>query len=132
MMIKRMKDENPNPDILIAPGDFVAHQYCKKGKSKEESDKYETLKKTISSVASLLRDSFPNSLLLPSMGNNDPEYHYQVPTVNNKNEYYSFVYDAWFKSKELNAREKENFLNGGYFKLKIKGINNYMINLFDL
>lgn len=116
-----MKEENPNPDILIVPGDIVAHQYCKGEKENTQSDKYEILKKTITSVASLLRDSFPHSLILPSMGNNDPEYHYQVPTAKRKEEYYNFAYNAWFKNNELNSQEKENFLNGGYFKLQIQG-----------
>lgn len=124
-----MKEENPDPDIVIVPGDLVAHQYCMEKDYNEKenggSDEYETLKKTISSVASLLRSSFPHSLFLPSMGNNDPEYHYQVPTVKDKKEYYGFIYEAWFNGSELNVREKENFLNGGYFKLQIKG-NKYI------
>jgi len=41
---------------------------------------------------------FPNTYVLPSLGNNDPKYHYMALNEADKNEYYGFLYSAWMET----------------------------------
>jgi hypothetical protein len=54
------------------------------------------LKETISEFSKIVAQYFPNTLVLPTLGNNDPKYHYMALNEADKEEYFTFLYDAWF------------------------------------
>lgn len=64
-------------------------------------------------------------MIVPSFGNNDPKYHYLGLNNDDKEEYYSALYHAWFEtipknSKLPNLKDiKQSFMNGGYYRVDI-------------
>ena len=57
------------------PGDFVAHDVPLEIDNPNIGN-YELLKKTIKTVSEYIAKYFPNTLIIPSLGNNDGKYHY--------------------------------------------------------
>ena len=47
-------------------------------------------------VADYMKKYFPDTLILPTLGNNDVKYHYQVPGSDHKDEFYSYMFNEWF------------------------------------
>ena len=78
------------------------------------------LEQEISLVASTFKKYFPNTVLIPSLGNNDFFSHYQAPSETDKQEYLNFVYDAFFtNSTTTKPDSKETFLYAGYYRIDI-------------
>ena len=44
---------------------------------------YETLLKVHGIISEKLASAFPNTMILPALGNNDTKYHYQAPDDTN-------------------------------------------------
>ena len=57
------------------PGDFVAHGYAFNPLEAGTGD-IPTLKKVIENVAQEVANRFPNAVVIPSVGNNDPEVYF--------------------------------------------------------
>jgi hypothetical protein len=75
------------------------------------------------SVADMFIKYFPDTLVIPSMGNNDGKYHYQGVEKADKADYYGFFFQHWFQnhpllSSRLSSIEK-TFKYGGYYRLDI-------------
>lgn len=65
---------------------------------------------------------FPNSVVIPTIGNNDVKFHYEFPlTEDESNEYYGFLYDLWWNKVPGNANYtkkveiNETMMKGGYY-----------------
>ena len=111
-------------DFIVVPGDIVAH-----GLSLDDKDptvgNYELLKKVIQTVSEYFAKYFPNTVIIPTLGNNDCKYHYQGLNLEDRDEFYSSLFDSWFgilpKNSELpNLNQiKETFLYGGYYRVDI-------------
>ena len=58
-----------------------------------------------------------------TFGNNDCKYHDNAPPEDERVEFYTFIFDLWFKNHKANipyAKDvKQTFLNGGYYKVDI-------------
>lgn len=60
--------------------------------------------------------------ILPTIGNNDVEYYYQVPTIDRKEIFYGTLFDIYFTEVPANAAYprlddiKTTFLKGGYYR----------------
>ena len=78
-------------------------------------------------VGDLLAKYLPNTLIIPSYGNNDWLFHYQYPDGDHKSDFLSKMYKNWFlkqpKASKNPDLEKwsETFMEGGY----------YMVNFTD-
>lgn len=120
-MVKKMKKDNPNPDLIILPGDFVAHGYSQNLNSNYSELKFQQLKEIINSTFKEIKKEFPNVIILPTLGNNDPKFHYQTPSLNEKNEFYNFLYDVWFSNSSfINLKEiYSTFIRGGFYKVEL-------------
>ena len=123
VMLDQVKAKDPNPDIIYLPGDFVGHGYSQDPTSAFSNSTYNVLLDILYNVSQEIKIRFPNTLIIPAVGNNDPEFHYQVPDATDKTSYYSFLYDTWFldhlpNSKLANLEEiKATFLDGGYYRV---------------
>ena len=109
------------PDVIIASGDYTGHDIAaKKGKAHEN---YAILKATISDCFSqYIGALFPNTIVIPAIGNNDAKWHYEFPlTKEDSQEYYGFLFDLWFDQLKGNVNYtkkdaiKKTFMEGGYF-----------------
>ncbi|CDW74027.1 UNKNOWN [Stylonychia lemnae] len=111
-------------DFIIMPGDLVAHG-LPLDPSNPKKGNYELLKQTISSVSQTFAKYFPNTFVLPSLGNNDPKYHYMALNEDDKDEYYGFIYQNWMQTQSYNSNLKNfgtiksTMLKGGYYRADI-------------
>lgn len=121
MFMRKIKELAFEPDVILVSGDYTAHDIAaKKGVA---HDNYSVLKATIADCfGQYIGPLFPNSVILPAIGNNDAKWHYQFPlTQDESDEYYGFLYDLWFNQMPTNNNYtkkdeiKETFIKGGYF-----------------
>ena len=82
-------------DLVFLPGDLVSHGLCLKA-GEYNPEKYKKLEQTIAKVTDLMNEHFGDKLFVPSMGNNDPKYHYQPAAMPDEPEQYAFVFNEWF------------------------------------
>ena len=47
-------------------------------------------------TADLVAAAFPNTVVLPTLGNNDGQYHSSAPDEDFKSTFFTFMYDTWF------------------------------------
>lgn len=80
---------------------------------------YEELKATIAKAFELTKKRFPNTPIVPAIGNNDPKWHNQF-ALNESADYYNFLYNLWFESHPVrypNLNDiKSTFLRGGFYR----------------
>ena len=95
-MLKLLKKDLGNVDVLLIPGDVVAHGVPIDPASPLKGD-YALLKEIIAEGAQSVFSVFPNTFVIPALGNNDYKYHYQAPYSDEKEEYLSFYYKQWFE-----------------------------------
>jgi hypothetical protein len=85
-----------------------------------------------------LRKKFPDTLILPALGNNDQMFQYQVPGHKEiKQMYYQDVLDLWFgehapRKNKLFAHLtdlNETFHRGGYYRFDLDSALSYSYKL---
>ena len=63
----------------------------------------------------------PDTPVFLALGNNDSKYHDNAPFKEDKEEFYSFLYDLWFKDFPANAKYAaavhNTFMDGGNYKI---------------
>lgn len=77
------------------------------------------LKQSHELVADMLRKYFPNTIVLITFGNNDCKFHYDAPHLEEKKEFYNFLYDLWFNKHPANSKivfDNHTFNDGGYYR----------------
>jgi len=108
-------------DVILVSGDYTAHDIAsKRGRSEPN---YAMLKSIISqNFAQYINPLFPDSIVIPAIGNNDVKFHYEFPTTEEDIEdYYGFLYNLWWEQLEANSQYKgkkdikKTLMNGGYF-----------------
>lgn len=97
MLIQRFKAQFGEVDVLIVPGDHTAHQISAKD-TDPNGAAYANVKKNLQATWAKLTEHFPNTLILPTVGNNDGRYHDQAIDEGDKTDYYNFVFNLWFKT----------------------------------
>ena len=66
------------PDVILVPGDIVGHSISRSQWQKDSKFDYvyENVMDVLEYVAKEISAAFPESVILPAIGNNDCEYHY--------------------------------------------------------
>ena len=66
---------------------------------------------------------FPDSIIIPAIGNNDAKFHYEFPiSQEESDEYFGFLYNLWWNDLGANAKYpkkekvKETLMKGGFFR----------------
>ncbi len=59
---------------------------------------YANVKANLKATWSKLTEHFPHTMILPTIGNNDGRFHDEAIDEADKSDYYSFVYNLWFKT----------------------------------
>lgn len=122
IMLDQVLKNDASPDIIYLPGDFVGHGYSQDPTSTTSNQTYNVLLDILYNISQEIKIRFPDTLIVPAVGNNDPEFHYQVPDTQDKIDYYEFLFQTWFidhvpNSKLPNLDEiKSTFLDGGYYR----------------
>lgn len=121
MMFDKMNEIDPDIEVLLVGGDFIAHGFSVELADKEH-DQYGLLKENLDYFfLEILAKKFPKAVILPTIGNNDIKYHYIAPQQNySAPDYYPFMYKLIFEkipaNRKLNLKGvKETYLKfGGY------------------
>lgn len=74
-MFTRFKEQFTNVDVILVPGDLVAHKVSALDGQDPTGSVYTQVKNNYSSVMTLLQKHFPDTIILPTIGNNDGRYH---------------------------------------------------------
>ena len=118
------KLQGETPDVLIVTGDVVGHDFSQYYPSYDPA-LYETLKAVHANFSSLVAKYLPNTLFLPTFGNNDFKFHYMAPTPDYAQEYFSRIFDQWFTQNPTNKGLldldliKQTFMTGGYYRVNL-------------
>jgi len=99
--LEKMKAQNPNPDLIVVPGDMVTH-IIPSLTHNFTLEKYESLKEVISNSTKEIALMFPKVPVIFTQGNDDYVVNYQVPNKTYKKDFYSFVYEKVIKEIEAN------------------------------
>lgn len=103
-MISRFKESFGAVDVIIVPGDSVAHYVsAASGSTDVGGVAYAAVKKNLEATFTKLGEAFPNTLIVPTFGNNDGRYHNEAIDEDDKADYYNFVYDLWLNKLPGNA-----------------------------
>ena len=119
--MKKVKEFWGDPDVILVSGDFAAHDVAAKRGQAEPH--YDILKSIISQdFNQYIGAMFPNSSIIPTIGNNDVKYHYEYPlNEDDSHDYYGFLYDLWWNQVPGNSNYtkkeevKSSMMKGGYF-----------------
>lgn len=119
-MLNKLSKVDPDTDIMIVSGDFISHGFSV---PVGEPHNYEVLKQTLRYVfVDLISVHFPNTIILPAIGNNDVKHHYRAPPqFDEAEDYYTFLADVLFNKVSGNQALDtnlimENFIYKGYFR----------------
>ena len=121
-----MKQQNPDLDVILVPGDLVTHGLSS-DKPEEAGEMYGRLTGTLDAVSALFQTYFSSVIVLPTIGNNDTEYHYAPPSGPRKKEYYQTLIKDWFTVHTANqnlpelADIKSTVADGGWYRVDIPG-----------
>ena len=122
LVLEKIQDLEPDLDVLLVSGDFLAHGFAVKDGT---PDHYDLLKETFEKVLMTLSDHLPNTIILPAIGNNDIKFHYTAPRQDDEApDYYEFLSDIMFDkmpgNKFLNKKSiNKTLLKYGYYRVDI-------------
>lgn len=122
-VLEKMQQVDENPEFILITGDLVAHSIMKMnidGKFDKEKNK-ERVHETLNNLTITFKNYFPDTQIIPVLGNNDAYDHYDMPTGYFKYEYLNFVYTLWKTQEDI----PQSFLTDGYYSIKTK--SNYTI-----
>ncbi|KAL6074607.1 Sphingomyelin phosphodiesterase [Balamuthia mandrillaris] len=96
-----------SPDFVLITGDNNGHYLPKEQLAKE----------TLTNVTNAIMKAFPNTTVLPVLGNNDLWPDYYIPY--GPSDWMDWLTSLW--SPWLNEEQQKTFRNGGYYSADIKG-----------
>lgn len=104
LMFTRFKEAFGTVDLIIVPGDSVAHKVAATAEGDDPTGSaYTAVKANLAATFAKFKEHFPNTMILPTFGNNDGRYHDEAIDEVDKSDYYNFVYDLWFNQLPGNA-----------------------------
>ena len=70
--MKQMKEEHPDLEVILVPGDIVTHAFPSDGPASSSlTDSYQNILGVLDEVSKLFETYFPQVIVLPTIGNND-------------------------------------------------------------
>ena len=124
-MINRFKEKFGTVDVIIIPGDSVAHKVsAATGSTDTDGIAYAAVKQNLEATFTKLAIAFPDTLIIPTFGNNDGRYHDEAIDEADKSDYYNFAFDLWFNKLPGNANLdktsiKQTLSAGGYYRVDV-------------
>jgi hypothetical protein len=136
--LTKAKERNENYDLIIIGGDHIAHRlYELHFNSSTEDQKLvnkELFKKTYEKIYSTVRDFFPNTIIISTIGNNDFYEHYKTPTKESR-EYQAniikkimFSDRAEYKNENFNPDLEKTLQDGYYYSYRLWNIKFIVLN----
>lgn len=96
-MFTRFKHIFGEVDFIIVPGDAIAHKVAA-AQSDSDTDRlhYEAVKANLSATFTKFQEHFPNTMIIPTIGNNDGRWKDEAIDEADKDDYNNLIYDLWF------------------------------------
>ena len=107
MLEKSTQDHSSGIDLILSPGDFIQHGLSV---STGSTPQWSTMLDTFEEVKTIIEAYYPSTVVLPSIGNNDGEYHNEAAELNSST--YDDLYSIWFSSL---LPADTPFKTGGYY-----------------
>ena len=120
--IAASKKVSPNPKFILVTGDLSRHGIS----TGEFNDPEKEVESSLSTVAKILLDTFPNSSIIPSLGNNDITPDYYLDAEHPNNDLLNSAADVF--SGLLSNEELTTFRYGGYFARSLSNLRVLSIN----
>jgi hypothetical protein len=96
-MFTRFKEAFGQVDVILVPGDSIAHKVAAAHEGDDPDGKsYAAVKANFKATFDKFNEHFPDTIILPTFGNNDGRYKDEAIDEADKTDYYSFLYDLWF------------------------------------
>ena len=127
----------PDPDFIIITGDFMGHdfssEYFKYTGINNIDSLYSFKAKAIKFITSYILKFYPNTLIFPTVGNNDDFCgNYKITP---EGEFLNLLSDIWEPLVNVEGSNNENFTEdfskGGYCMLNFPGANNFKMILLN-
>ena len=116
-------DEFYTCDYIIINGDLIAHGIAQEPEGVYQEDLYQLLKDTHTKVNEIFKEYFWEIPVFITLGNNDSKFLNNAPFKEDKEEFYKFMLELWFKNDFANGRWysdiHDTFMDGGYYKIDI-------------
>jgi hypothetical protein len=75
-MFTRFTESFGEVDVILVPGDSAAHKVAASAVGDDpDGSHYEAVKVNLTATFAKFKAHFPNSVILPTFGNNDGRYH---------------------------------------------------------
>ena len=106
-------------------GDFIGHYTNNKRKDPYDPQRYVTIMNVHQNLSNMVSKSFPNTLILPTFGNNDFDIDDEPANDATKLEFYSRIFKMWFEEQPKNFKTlnltsiRPTFLKGGYYRVDL-------------
>ena len=136
-MMNQMRAQHPDLEVILVPGDLVTHAYASDTPD-ETNEKYDNITGVLDTVSQLFEIYFPSAIVLPTIGNNDTEFHYNPEEGANKKVYYDSLIKDWFTghtgNKDLpNLDDIQATMDqGGWYRVDIPGADLSILSIDTL
>ena len=129
-MFEEFNRSHGKQDVIILTGDFNAHHTAMSYPYDPATDPetYSLLLAQHAGLTQLIARYFPDTLVLPALGNNDSEFH-DNPIPNDDAYFFNdYIYNLWFRLLPENVRSLSdlqkkdiysNFISGGYYRVDL-------------
>lgn len=129
-LMQTFKNKEGTPDFFTLNGDVIGHGISIKDPTEGTSTPEEivVIKQRIRALHTKMqgyfKKFFPNTPVFITFGNNDSYNHDSAVFQADKKEFYTFIYNLWFKEFPGNqkfdtAENQKTFMDGGYFRADV-------------
>lgn len=95
VMLNEFNNVHGKQDVIILTGDLSSH-HTAMPYPMEDEDTYPLLLDTEAGLVQLLSSAFPDTLIIPTFGNNDSKFHDNPADKDDAHDFYDFIYTLWF------------------------------------
>ncbi len=133
-MLEKIGSLEKNLDVLFVTGDFIGHENNNERNGSEPGapccdnyshEKYQTVMSVHRNLSVMFYLQLPNTLIIPTFGNNDFDIDDEPANETSKAEFYGRMFSMWFEKNPTNAARmnltmmRPTFMHGGYYRVDI-------------
>jgi predicted MPP superfamily phosphohydrolase len=109
--LKDIYSKFPSLDLIILGGDLIAHGLYDLSIGLEKEVNKNLYKETFLTIYNEIKKLYPNTKIVPIIGNNDFYEHYQTPDSKSQKEQIDFFKNLYFTGLDKDSSNKLNFKN---------------------
>ncbi|XP_052833416.1 acid sphingomyelinase-like phosphodiesterase 3b isoform X2 [Octopus bimaculoides] len=136
--VSAMKSIEASPDFILWTGDSIPH-------IKDSEDSLDKVYEVIGNITRLLRSTFPNTTIYPTVGNHDAYPSNQMPDTAPGSDFYAQLLTRSHWAELLQPDDQAQFITAGYYSTLIStgfrlislntnlyySMNNFTLNTTD-